>query len=33
MIDVTPLILTLNERENIGRTLAALSWGQAGRDH
>ena len=26
MIDVTPLILTFNERENIGRTLAALSW-------
>jgi hypothetical protein len=26
MIDVTPLILTFNERENIGRTLAGLSW-------
>lgn len=26
MIDVTALILTFNERENIGRTLAALSW-------
>ncbi len=28
MIDVTPLILTFNERENIGRTLAALSWAE-----
>src|SRR5437588_10859384 len=28
MIDVTALILTFNERENIGRTLAALSWGR-----
>jgi len=26
VIDVTTLILTFNERENIGRTLAALSW-------
>ena len=28
MIAVTPLILTYNERENIGRTLAALVWAQ-----
>ena len=26
MIDVTPLILTYNEKENIGRTVAALAW-------
>ena len=26
MINVTPLILTYNERENIGRTLSALRW-------
>ena len=26
MIAVTPLILTYNEQENIGRTLAALAW-------
>lgn len=25
-IEVTPLILTYNEKDNIGRTLAALSW-------
>jgi len=25
-IDITPLLLTFNEKENIGRTLAALSW-------
>lgn len=28
MIAVTPLVLTYNEQENIGRTLAALSWAQ-----
>ncbi len=26
MIEVTPLILTFNETENIGRTVAALAW-------
>ncbi len=26
MIEVTPLILTYNEKENIGRTVAALAW-------
>jgi glycosyltransferase involved in cell wall biosynthesis len=26
MIELTALILTFNEGENIGRTLAALSW-------
>ena len=28
MIAVTPLVLTYNEQENIGRTLAALAWAQ-----
>ena len=26
MVELTTLILTFNERENIGRTIAALSW-------
>ena len=26
MVDITPLLLTFNEKENIGRSLAALSW-------
>ena len=26
MTDITPLILTFNEGENIGRTLSALDW-------
>ena len=26
MISVTPLVLTYNEQENVGRTLAALAW-------
>ncbi len=26
MIEITPLILTYNEKENIGRTVAALAW-------
>src|ERR1700730_15304780 len=26
MVEITTLILTFNERENIGRTIAALSW-------
>jgi len=26
MIELEALILTFNERENIGRTIAALSW-------
>ncbi len=28
MISITPLILAFNERENIGRTLAALDWAE-----
>jgi glycosyltransferase involved in cell wall biosynthesis len=27
--EITPLILTFNEKENIGRTLSALSWARA----